>query len=157
MAPYGWRRLTLLDWAWRSVKSIKSIKSGMRPRPVTWPRAWLNNLTDNGLTRRGQYAPFHVGSSMKTTTIIYWILFLCCPCVISGKSCDCHNQNNTPLAWLNNPMDNGLTRCGQYAPFHVGSSMKTTKIIYWILFLCCPCVITGKSCDCHNQNNMPCI
>ena len=63
----------------------------------------------------------------------------------------------SPLAWLNNLTDNGLTRCRQYAPFYMGSSMKTTKIIYWILFLCCPCVISGKSCDCHNQNNMPCI
>ena len=62
----------------------------------------------------------------------------------------------TPLAWLNNLMDNKLT-WHEYAPFHVGSSMKTTKIIYWILFLYCPCVISGKSCDCHNQNNMPCI
>ena len=62
-----------------------------------------------------------------------------------------------PRAWLNNLTDNGLTWCGQYAPFHVGSYMKTTKIIYWILFLCCPCVISGKSCDCHNQNNIPCI
>ena len=47
----------------------------------------------------------------------------------------------TPQAWLKNLMDNGLTRHGQYAPFHVGSSMKTTKIIYWMLSLCLLCVV----------------
>ena len=46
------------------------------------PQAWLNNLMDNGLTQHGQYAPFHVGSSMKTTKIIYWMLSLCLFCVV---------------------------------------------------------------------------
>ena len=40
----------------------------------------------------------------------------------------------TPQAWLNSLTDYGLKQCGQYAPFHVGSSMATTKITNYYFF-----------------------